>query len=471
MNRGGKASRSRLGTPIIGRRRAWASALAGGDPDAQPGEHARARCRRRRRRCRAARRGSGGRGTRSTGVSVSAWRLPRDEYTAPRIPSWPPMAQPTRAVDVLMPRISIRRRPGTVDPRRRARRRATADRADQPGPTGRSCSRRSSSPSPKRQPDLEEVVGQHRQDRVAPLDEHHAAVVEHLGQPEVEGLVDLLEPVDVEVVDRAAGPRNVDQREGRAGDALVHAERAAEALHEGGLARAEVAGQHARRRRAGPARRPPRARSRVASTDAVRALTGRSCARPAGRGGAWPARSPTASATAPPPRPAAAAAGWKVGTSHPVRNGYAWPRSLVIPTSVSQQPLRREVPQRDDDPRRDQVDLLRRARASTSPPRRASGRGSRAAGTWSCSSTQQLIRVRPSSSAMQSVEELARAADEREALLVLLGARALADEHQVGVGDRPCRTPPGCGPPARRHAVQVEACAARSSSVVGTARA
>ena len=35
---------------------------------------------------------------------------------------------------------------------------------------------------------------------------------------------------------------------------------------------------------------------------------------------------------------------------------------------------------------------------------------------------------------MQAVEQLAAAADERQALAVLLGARALADEHQVGVG-------------------------------------
>ena len=48
---------------------------------------------------------------------------------------------------------------------------------------------------------LEEVGRQHRQDGVAPFDEHHAALVEHLGQPEVEDLLHLLEPVHVEVVE------------------------------------------------------------------------------------------------------------------------------------------------------------------------------------------------------------------------------------------------------------------------------
>ena len=39
---------------------------------------------------------------------VSAWRRPRVEWMAPSTPSWPPMAQPTWAVEVVMPRISIR---------------------------------------------------------------------------------------------------------------------------------------------------------------------------------------------------------------------------------------------------------------------------------------------------------------------------------------------------------------------------
>ena len=68
---------------------------------------------------------------------------------------------------------------------------------------------RSSSPSPKREAHLE-VVG-----RAAPamMASPHsmsvtAAVVEHLGEAEVEHLVELLEPVDVEVVQRRAGPRS-----------------------------------------------------------------------------------------------------------------------------------------------------------------------------------------------------------------------------------------------------------------------
>ena len=49
VKRTGKASRSRLGTPIIGTPRACASGLGRGDADPQAGEQARARGRRRRR--------------------------------------------------------------------------------------------------------------------------------------------------------------------------------------------------------------------------------------------------------------------------------------------------------------------------------------------------------------------------------------------------------------------------------------
>ena len=52
------------------------------------------------------------------------------------------------------------------------------------------------------EPHLEVVGGQRRQDGVAPLDEHHRRLVEHLGEPEVERPPELLEAVDVEVVQR-----------------------------------------------------------------------------------------------------------------------------------------------------------------------------------------------------------------------------------------------------------------------------
>src|SRR5690606_35843574 len=56
------------------------------------------------------------------------------------------------------------------------------------------------------QPYFEVVVGQHRQDRIAPLDEHDTTVVEQLGQAQFGHLGQLVESVDVEVVDgQAAG--------------------------------------------------------------------------------------------------------------------------------------------------------------------------------------------------------------------------------------------------------------------------
>ena len=113
------------------------------------------------------------------------------------------------------------------------------------------------------EPHLEVVVRQHGEDGVAPLDEHHAALVEHLGQAEVEGLAQLLEAVHVEVVHREAALVHVDEREGGAGDA-VRARR--------GPGRSPARRRSCRRRgrrparsrrRVGPATTPRCARSRV----------------------------------------------------------------------------------------------------------------------------------------------------------------------------------------------------------------
>ena len=181
------------------------------------------------------------------GVSVSAWRRPRVDWIAPSTPSCPPMAQPTWAVDVVIPRISISALAparGVSTPARASARSAHVG-ADRPeghvavvvaGAEG--------------EPDLEEVVGQHREDRVAPLDEHHAAFVEHLGQPEVEGLAQLLEPVHVEVVHGEAALVDVDEGEGGARDAIGDAE-----------ARGRSPGRRPSCRRRG--RRPARSRRRV----------------------------------------------------------------------------------------------------------------------------------------------------------------------------------------------------------------
>ena len=129
----------------------------------------------------------------------------------------------------------------------------------------------------------------------------------------------------------ASGSRPVvgaDQDEGRAGDRLGDAQAPGEALDERGLARAQVAGQQdevAGRGQAAPARRPgPGSRRRTwsgADHDRIddRARAGR---RPLRRRRYCLARTRSAriwATVSPPPR--STAAGWKVGTRTPRRNG------------------------------------------------------------------------------------------------------------------------------------------------------
>lgn len=90
---------------------------------------------------------------------------------------------------------------------------------------------------------LEEVGGQHGRDPVAPLDEHDTALVEELLEAEVADLLEPVEAINVEVVQREPALVAVHQREGRAGDGLVHPQRGPEPLGEGGLAGTEIAGE------------------------------------------------------------------------------------------------------------------------------------------------------------------------------------------------------------------------------------
>ncbi len=167
-----------------------------------------------------------------------------------------------------------------------------------------------------------EVVGRQRgSDRVTPLDDRHAAFVEHFGQPEVEHLLHLLEPVDVEVVQHEPSTGVLaGEHERRARDALGDTETSTEPLHERGLAGTELTGEQ----------------HDVAGASEL----GDGCAQVSGglhcrgRGddrhaaSACLARMKSAriwASGSPPPRNTAA--GWNVGMSTPVRNGYTLPEA------------------------------------------------------------------------------------------------------------------------------------------------
>src|ERR687892_2447435 len=247
LQRAGKASRSRLDTPIMGMRRAWAIALPAAMPTRKPvkspGPTSTATQPMSCRSTRAWRRRKS-----TAGTSVSAWRLPRLEWTSANTPSCPPMAHPTWRVEVVMPRIStpaprsrgpVRRTTLARSPRRRAiGRGATCRRvADPLGPRRHRLDQRGHPPQPRAagaaqddgalvvavtegQPHLEQVHRKHRHDDVAPLDEHDALVVQQLGEAEVGDLAELVQSIDVDVVHGEVSRVLLDQRERGAGDRL-----------------------------------------------------------------------------------------------------------------------------------------------------------------------------------------------------------------------------------------------------------
>ena len=204
------------------------------------------------------------------GVSVSACRRPRVECTDPSTPSCPPMAHPTCAVEVVIPRTSISGPP----PRGRGPRGGASARGPQPGPIGSISSTRSSSPAPKVSRTSRWSCGRSARDGVAPLDEHHAALVEHLGQAEVERLAELLEAVHVEVVHREPTLVDVHEGEGGARDALLdpEADGRSPARRRSCPRRGRRRGR--RRRRRAPWSRTAAASWRVWSTESVVATTG-----------------------------------------------------------------------------------------------------------------------------------------------------------------------------------------------------
>ena len=103
----------------------------------------------------------------------------------------------------------------------------------------------------------------------------------------------------------------------------------------------------------------------------------------------------------------------------------------MIPSGPAGEKLRREVAERRDDGRLDQLDLpeemalarLDLVRLRVAVPGRAALQDVR----------DEDVAALQSDPGEQLVEQLARLADERQSLLVLVEAGRLADEHQLGV--------------------------------------
>ena len=101
------------------------------------------------------------------------------------------------------------------------------------------------------------------------------------------------------------------------------------------------------------------------------------------------------------------------------------------PGRLSRQQFRREVPERRDELRLDQLDLAEEVRLAggdlvrlrVAVPGRAALEDVR----------DEDVGASQPDSREQLVEQLPRLPDERDALLVLVEARRLADEHEVGV--------------------------------------
>ncbi len=265
---------------------------------------------------------------------------------------------------------------------------------------------------------------------------------------------------------RGARPRTralveVADREGGAGHRALHAERAAGAAHERGLAAAELAAHqhHVARARAGPPapRRPPRSPRRSRS----RSRTRGSAARVLGSSRRGPScvrdRRLRAARGSPPRADALGGSGGASASSAGSRAKSSRSCSLTLPACAAPRPggragraapsarpisctcgravhardaavaageqLGGEVAERADHPRLDQLDLARRGRACRPRSRRAGGRGCPGGRLLRTLVMNTSSRAQPDL-LEQLVEQLARPAHERQPLLVLLGARA-----------------------------------------------
>ena len=127
--------------------------------------------------------------------------------------------------------------------------------------------------------------------------------------------------------------------------------------------------------------------------------------------------------------PRSAAAGCSVGISTPCANGYDRPRSFMMPSVVPSSHCAAKRPSVTTDGRTDQVELELQVRTAGIDLVRL---GITVAGRAALHDVGDVHRVSPDAQLLphQLVEELAAAADERQALLVLLRTGTLTDEHE-----------------------------------------
>src|SRR6185312_2561118 len=268
------------------------------------------------------------------GASCSACRRPPASRTSPSTAPWSPNATDTWAVAVSIASTSTS---------------VSRDRGDQrvaaPGPRDAGGLERHRSlvvVGTQCQVHVEAVGGEQRAHAVAPLHDGHRVAPHEVVEPEVVQLLQVVEPVHVDVHERRGGVVFAHDGERGAHDRLADAERDRDPLGEHGLAGAELAVEHhdvagaqqradaapervglvggARRRRQLHGVPVARARARLTTTKSARA-----CAR-----------------AVPPLRNTAD--GWNTGMSTPSRYGNSRPRSLVMPSLVESSSLVAKLP-------------------------------------------------------------------------------------------------------------------------------
>ena len=362
-----------------------------------------------------------------------------------------PMATLVCGVDVSMPRTITRRR--STERGRLSRR---SQRSIQVCPPGVTTSATRLVIAPAGQLDRDVVGREDLLDRVTPLDQQHRLAVAEVLEPEVHDVLDPLQAVHVDVRDVEPAVILPHQRERRRRDMVRHVESARDPLHERGLAGSELAGEDH-----GVAR-PEQLGERLADRSGLVGGPGpeldahqnsSSCSSPAA--GSPAAAVPGSSAGGgcrsaasvrpisrkssrkssncfePSPPLRRIADGWNVGITVRPCHGKVCPRNLVMPCDVFNTNFVAKLPERADQRRLDDRDLLDEPRCARLDlvRQRVAVRGRTA--------LQHVgdVDVLPAKAdlAEHAREQLSGGADERLPLLVLVEPRRLPDEHQVGV--------------------------------------